>query len=137
MRIPGELFQELLEELLNRTNIPVDIFFTIIEDDLLGTYEPQSNEIVVYVDGAFDTALFKATYPDDDVDLTSGTTIDDTSAPFENDSIRIKDVLLIEQGMVPDVELAFTIQGTDGDGDTTGMESFTVGIDGDGGGISI
>jgi len=114
-----------------------DIIFTIIEDDLYGTYQPQSNEIVVYVDGEFDSALFKATYPDDDVDLTDGSTIDATAAPLENDSIRIKDVFLIEQGDTPDVQLAFAVEGTDGDGDVTGDQIFTVGIDGDGDGLVI
>jgi hypothetical protein len=117
-----------------------DIIFTIIDSSFAADYllnDKQSNEIVVVVNGEFDSALFKATYPDDDVNIADASTIDATATPFENDSIRIKDVFLIEQGVTPDVQLAFEVQGTDGDDDETADQSFTVGIDGNGDGDII
>ena len=42
---------------------------------------------------------------------------------FENDSIRVKDSALIEQVEIPDVQLAFSVQGTDGDGDVTQVQT--------------
>ena len=47
-----------------------------------------------------------------------------------NDGVRILNFNSIEPLPVPDIQLAFEVQGTDGDGDVTGTESFTVGIDG-------
>ena len=104
-----------------------DIIFTILSDEFFGTYIPADNEIVVFVDGDYETAVFRVAYPDDG-------TFDEYPNQV-NDSLRIKDVFLIEKEGAPDVELAFSVQGTDGDGDTTGIEDFTVGIDGDGDGM--
>ena len=42
---------------------------------------------------------------------------------FENDSIRVKDSALIEQVEIPDVQLAFSVQGTDGDDDVTQVQT--------------
>ena len=103
-----------------------DIVFTILPSSLEGTYVPQSNEIVLFIDGEFDDSLFKMTYPRDLDPI-------DFAAPFENDSVRVKDVSLIEVSDVPDVTLAFDVQGYDGDGDATQVESFDVFISEDGG----
>lgn len=48
-----------------------------------------------------------------------------------NDGVRILNFNSVEPLPVPDVELAFAVQGTDGDGDTSQIQEFTVGIDGD------
>jgi hypothetical protein len=106
-----------------------EIIVTIIEDDLFDDYvanDKQANEIVIAVDGEILEAEFKHTYNE-----TNGNG-DPIFDQFEaNDSTRVKDIVVIEQAEAPDVELAFEVQGTDGDGDTTGLETFTVGVDGD------
>jgi hypothetical protein len=101
------------------------IIVTIIDDDLAAGYTKAANEILIVVDGEFDQALFQATYPQDPASQQKYTT-----TPFENDSIRVLDFSVVEQVPGPDVQLSFSVQGTDGDGDPTAAQSFTVGIDG-------
>ena len=80
------------------------------------------NEIVVVVSGEFDSVLFRATYPTDPGVYQN----------FEDGSIRVADFAFIDEVQgAPDVELSFSAQGIDGDGDATVTQQFTVGIDGD------
>ena len=116
----GEFF--LFTELPTGNN---DIIITILDDDVAGTFTAAANEIVFVIDGEFDFAQFKFTYPDAPPDFTV----------FENDAVRLTEITLIETAVNQDITLAFDIQGTDGDGDTTQTESFNVYIDGDGDGI--
>jgi len=103
-----------------------EIIVTILEDDVAAGYTKQDNEILIIVDGEIEEAEFKHTY--NETDMNGDPIFDEFE---DNDSTRVKDIVIIEQAEVPDVQLAFDVQGTDGDGDMTGMESFTVGIDGD------
>jgi uncharacterized repeat protein (TIGR01451 family) len=99
-----------------------ELIFTILDEDVADTYVKAPNEIVVVVSGEFDSVLFRATYP----------TAPGNYETFEDGSIRVADFALIQelQG-APDVELSFSAQGIDGDGDATASQQFTVGIDGD------
>jgi len=98
---------------------------TIIDDDLAAGYTKAANEILIVVNGEFDQALFQATFPQDPAAQQKYTTL-----PFENDSIRVQKFALVESVPGPDVQLSFSVQGTDGDGDPTLTQTFTVGVDG-------
>jgi hypothetical protein len=101
-----------------------DIFFTVLSNELKDQYTPLANEVVFYVDGGYDTAYFRLAYPDNNSFVNYPNVV--------NDSVRINDVSLIEIAPLPDVALSFSIQGADGDGDTTPVEDFTVYISNDG-----
>jgi hypothetical protein len=47
----------------------------------------------------------------------------------------VRDIVVIEQVPIPDLTLAFDVQGFDGDDDMTQIETFNVFIDGDGDGV--
>lgn len=95
-----------------------DVFFTILSNEYKDFYTPAANELVVYVDGTYETAMFRMAYPD------AGTY--DQYPGQVGDSVRVKDVTLIETMPIPDVALEFSVQGTDGDGDTSQVETFNV-----------
>ena len=95
-----------------------DVFFTILSNEYKDFYTPEANELVVYVDGTYETAMFRMAYPD------AGTY--DQYPGQVGDSVRVKDVTLIETMPIPNVALEFSVQGTDGDGDTTAVETFDV-----------
>ena len=101
-----------------------DVVFTILSDDFKDAYAPAANEIVVYVDGTYETAVFRTAYPD------AGTF--DQYPSQVNDSVRIHDIQLIETLPVPNVKLDFAVQGTDGDGDVTTTGVFNVFVSEDG-----
>ena len=101
-----------------------DVFFTILSNEYKDAYAPQANELVVYVDGTYETAMFRMAYPD------TGTY--DQYPNQVGDSVRVKDVTLIETMPIPNVALEFSLQGTDGDGDTTQVEIVGVMISEDG-----
>jgi hypothetical protein len=101
-----------------------DVVFTILSDDFQNAYAPAANEIVVYVDGTYETAVFRMAYPE------TGTF--DQYANQVGDSVRIKDVQLIETLPVPNLTLDFAVQGTDGDGDVTTTGVFNVFVSEDG-----
>ena len=110
-----------------------DIIVTILQEDLFDAYvanQKVANEIVVGVDGEFDEAAFRFNHPDDFEN-------DDFTTLESNDSVRVKDISLIQQIESPDLQFIFEAQGTDGDGDMTTAETFVVSVDGDGDGSIV
>ena len=111
-----------------------DVLFTILDSSWKDFYTPAANELVVYVDGTYDTAMYRMAYPKDGTYTTYGSQFKDpdTNPEQVNDSVRIKDITLIEVAAIPDLTLSFEVQGMDGDGDTTQIETFNVFVSEDG-----
>jgi hypothetical protein len=103
--------------------------FDAYVDQIMADPSSAEYEIVIAIDGAFDEAIFKFSYP---IDVDG---VPDLTTTEPNESVRIEEFSFIEQVDAPDVQLAFTVEGTDGDGDSTGDVGFTVGIDGDDDGL--
>jgi hypothetical protein len=86
----------------------------------------EAGVIVLSTLDEFDAVTMPFVYEEESPN-NSGIFIDDPSG-----AARVKKAFLIEEAFLPDVQISLDIQGVDGDGDLTQVETIDFAIDGDG-----
>ena len=103
----------------------------------IGTGEDQEAGVVVldsaFTANGFDSVTMMFVYEEEIVPpKDSGIFEDDPSG-----AARVSRAFLIEEAFLPDVQISVDIQGIDGDGDLTQVETIDFAIDGDGDGFFL
>ena len=119
---------------------------TLLAIDSMGNVEEHTIDLTDELQALKGNEKFIFTVATDDVALSPTVTLTQIDSVEEiwfkftmtddSDALRVRDIFLIEQGEVPDVNLAFEVQGQDGDLDQTQTEEFSIFIDGDGDGVA-